>query len=236
MVQYKYVIFDVDDTLLDFGKAFYGAQTAMASLLGMEYSPEYVKTAETCGYRAWNECGMQNTSSPDVQRNYHTYYQEYIRRQCRYLCQTFGSDVSDEVLAGRYLESIRGSRELMEPDTLDVFCSLSEKYRMVLATNGMTDMQTARTVDFMPYTHSLFISQSVGAIKPAAEFFDHMLAILQCRPCECLMIGDSLSSDIAGAKNAGMDACWYNPKGKSYGEIAPDYIIAKISELKSLLL
>ncbi len=237
MKQYKYIIFDVDDTLLDFGKAFYDAQMGMASLLGMECSGEYIKTAESCGYRAWNECGMGDVSSPVVQRDYHKLYHEYLRRQCMYLCETFNSDVSEDALKECYIASVSGSRVMMEPDSLEVYRRLSEKYHIVLATNGMTEMQTARTVDFMPYTHSLFISQSVGAIKPTGEFFGHVLERLQCEAYECMMVGDSLSGDIAGAGAAGMEVCWYNPKGKPLtGDTVPDYIIAQISELENILL
>jgi len=237
MKAYRYLIFDVDDTLLDFGRAFHGAQRDMSSLLGKEYSEEYIKTAEACGYRAWNECGMGDVSSPEVQRNYHTLYYEYLRRQCRYLCQTFESDISEDALTECYIWSISGSRVPMEQDTLEVYRRLSEKYRMVLATNGMTDIQTARTIDFMSCTHSLFISQSVGAIKPTGEFFGHMLDQLGCKAGECLMIGDSLSGDIAGAKAAGMDACWYNPKKKEMrGGAVPDFEICRICELMDILL
>ena len=235
--RYTHLIFDVDDTLLDFGKAFYGAQRNMASLLGMECSEEYIRAAEACGYRAWRECGMENISSPEVQQNYHALYEEYLRRQCRYLCEHFGSDVPEIVLKECYVGSVTGSRVPMEPDTLEVYRRLSEKYSLVLATNGMTAMQTARTAEFMPYTHSLFVSQSVGAIKPTGEFFGYMMERLGCEAGECLMIGDSLSSDIAGAKNAGMDACWYNPKGKPLtGSAAPDHVIGRISELAEILL
>lgn len=237
MGEYKYLIFDVDDTLLDFGKAYYGAQRNLAALLGKEYSEEYIKAAEACGYRAWNECGMGDVSLPEVQRDYHALYNEYLRRQCRYLCQTFDSDASESALIECYLGSVLASRVLMEKDTLEVYRSLSEKYRMVLATNGMTDIQTARTIDFMPCTHSLFISQSVGAIKPTGEFFGHVLEQLGCEAAECLMVGDSLSGDIAGAKATGMDACWYNPKGKPLtGDTEPDHIIKRISELENMLL
>lgn len=235
--RYKCLIFDVDDTLLDFGRAFYGAQMAMAPLLGVDYSEEYVKTAEACGYRAWNECGMTDVTSPDVQRNYHTYYNDYIRRQCLYLCQTFGSDVTEERLAECYRNSICGSQVLMEPQTLEVYRRLSERYVMALATNGMTEMQTARTSGFMPCTHSLFVSEAIGAIKPTGEFFGHVLEKLCCEAGECLMIGDSLSGDIAGAKAAGMDACWYNPKGKAFrGDVRPDFEISSITQLEEMLL
>jgi 2-haloacid dehalogenase len=97
-------------------------------------------------------------------------------------------------------------------------------------------MQTARTSAFAPYTYRIFISESVGSIKPTAAFFDHVLRDLGCRPEECLMVGDSLSNDIRGAKAAGMDTCWYNPRGKAVpADAGADHVIGSIRELPDIL-
>jgi len=234
---YQYIIFDVDDTLLDFGAAFYGAQRDLAAVLGMEYSEEYIAAAEKCGYRAWRESGMENTSSPDVQQNYHRYYFDYLKKQCRYLNEEFGSGAEEDKLLGCYLESIAGSAVLMEPDTLDVCRALSERYRLVLATNGMKEMQTCRVKDFLPFVHRLYISEEIGVIKPAREFFDRMLGDLGCRPEECLMVGDSITNDILGAMAVGMDVCWYNHKGRPAPEnVHIPEVIHTIGKLAEILL
>ena len=60
----------------------------------------------------------------------------------------------------------------------------------------------------------MFISDEVGAHKPSKDFFDKMAAhIPDFDPKVALMIGDSLSADIQGANNAGIDSIWFNPKG-----------------------
>lgn len=90
MKQYKYLIFDIDDTLLDFYSAFSSAQEKVAAFLGIECSDEFKKTDERCGWRAWKESGLENTDTKDVQTNYHHYYYEYIRLHYKYLTEELG--------------------------------------------------------------------------------------------------------------------------------------------------
>ena len=90
---YRYVIFDVDDTLLDFESAFRDAQKNIAIKLGIGLSKEYMQLDDKTGWRAWKESGLDNTESEDVQRNYHTYYHQYLRNHYLYLKQELGLDI-----------------------------------------------------------------------------------------------------------------------------------------------
>ncbi|MDE5748230.1 MAG: hypothetical protein K2I21_11720, partial [Acetatifactor sp.] len=74
MHNYKYLMFDVDDTLLDFSPAFVTAQRNIAEKLGIEPSKEYLERDEKCGLKAWEESRLDKTDEKDVQENYHVYY------------------------------------------------------------------------------------------------------------------------------------------------------------------
>ena len=236
LTNYKYLIFDVDDTLLNFYTAFKKSQEDMAKKLGVEYSDEYKKLDEKCGWRAWEESGLEDTKSPDVQENYHSYYFQYIKKHYMYLAQELGIEIDADELTDCYIESISSSRKLMEPETLGVYKALSKKYKLVLATNGIATIQKPRISDFIPFTYKTYISEEVGHIKPSKEFFDAMMQDLGCEANDCLMIGDSLTNDIIGAKEAGMDVCYYNRKKRSSeGGIHIDYEINSISELSEIL-
>ena len=51
-----------------------------------------------------------------------------------------------------------------------------------------------------------------------------------------LMLGDSLTSDIAGAANAGVDSCWFNPQGKENATaIRPTYEVRSLCQVDGLL-
>ena len=107
---------------------------------------------------------------------------------------------------------------------------------MLIATNGLGQVQRSRLKDFIPMTSGLYISEEVGSIKPSRKFFEQILSDLNGAPCDCLMIGDSLSSDIYGAKNIGMATCWYNPKQRTAPAVAmADFTISKLNELCSIV-
>ena len=83
----------------------------------------------------------------------------------------------------------------------------------------------------------LFVSKDAGAQKPQKDFFDYIAArIPDYDPGEALVVGDSLTSDIQGGINAGIDTCWYNPdREKNLLDIHADYEIHTLEELPALL-
>ena len=112
---------------------------------------------------------------------------------------------------------------------------MAKDHTLVLATNGMVKIQEKRIKKLKPYIHKLFISEAMGLIKPTKEYYHYILDDLNCRPEECLMIGDSITNDMIGAKNVGMDVCYYNFKKKEIGDkVVCDYVINSISELKGM--
>lgn len=233
---YKYIIFDVDDTLLDFNSAFKNARIAVADKLGVTYSHDYRAFDEKCGWQAWKESGLDNTTSKEIQDNYHDYYYQYIKNHNRYLLHELEMSFDENELFDCYIKSISSSKVLQEPSTLQVYAKLSEKYKLALATNGIERIQRSRLSDFMSYTYKTYISEAIGFIKPSKEFFEYMIRDLQCNPGECLMIGDSITNDMAGAKAVGMDACFYNVKNKKKSDtVIIDYEIESIKKLLQIL-
>lgn len=234
---YKYLIFDVDDTLLDFYPAFATAQRNIAEKLGIEPSKEYLETDEKCGWKAWEESNLDKTEEKDVQENYHVYYYQYLRKHFEYLLETYRKACDVQELVNLYLKSISSSKVMKEPDTLSTYVKLSERYKLVLATNGIEWVQKERLSDFLPYTHRLYISEKIGYIKPTGDFYNYVMGDLMCRLDECLMIGDSITNDMIGAKAIGMDVCYYNPKGKNKPEnVFVDYDVNSIYDLVQILM
>ncbi|MBR4961192.1 MAG: HAD family hydrolase [Clostridia bacterium] len=236
MEKYRYLIFDVDDTLLDYGYAYRTAQNRIAERLNMAYTEQYAVLDEKCGWRAWKESGLDNTGQNDIQVNYHRYYYQYHVLHYTYLMEALGKTWDPNLLAEWYMEIVSDIDALMETDTLYVYRKLASRYRLVLATNALERMQRKRLTVFLPYTYKIFISETMGYIKPASEFFVRMLDTLECCPQECLMVGDSWANDILGAKQVGIDVCYYNRIRKTiYDTIVPEYKIQKISELLEIL-
>ena len=124
------------------------------------------------------------------------------------------------------------------PGAEEALRSLAEKYKLYIASNGSKLVQWPRikSADLETYFSDIFISEDMGADKPAKAFFDRCFAkIPGFDPQKAMIVGDSLTSDIQGGINAGIFTCWVNPTHKHPGNIRPDYEIESLSQLEDLL-
>ncbi len=124
-----------------------------------------------------------------------------------------------------------GAKELLE--------YLQGKYILCTASNGPYYQQTNRLkrgglLSFFDYH---FISEEMGVSKPSKEFFSLAFERLGgISPSECMMIGDSLTSDMSGGGNAGMKTCWYNQEGKDLPEgLHVDHVVQNLKDIKDYL-
>ena len=117
--------------------------------------------------------------------------------------------------------------------------TLSKTHNLYIVTNGVASTQQIRIGDsgLQPYFKDIFISELLGSQKPQKEFFDHCFErIPDFDPSLALIIGDSLTSDIKGGNNAGIETCWFNPDGEENNTDAKvDYEIKSLKALYSLL-
>ena len=150
------------------------------------------------------------------------------------LLTALDADAAAEKLSQVYLERLGEARWLLD-GAAEVLGRLQQSYRLAIVTNGLTKVQRNRMAGsgLEPFISKLFISEEMGAAKPAPEFFDHVFERLGQPPRqEVLMVGDSWSSDVAGAANYGLDVCWFNPAGKPRPEEPP--ITHEIQSLRQL--
>jgi HAD superfamily hydrolase (TIGR01509 family) len=116
---------------------------------------------------------------------------------------------------------------------------LSGKYQLGVVSNGLPDVQY-RKLESMGIRHlfsCVVLSEEVGIRKPDPRIFLKAAHVLHVLPGRCLYVGDTYASDIVGAKNAGMQACWFNrtqllPQNK---QIKPDFIVGELLEIPGLL-
>jgi 2-haloacid dehalogenase len=125
-------------------------------------------------------------------------------------------------------EPIQGAKELL--------LSLQGRCRLHVATNGLSTIQRGRLACFSGLFDEFFISEEMNVIKPKAEFFEQIFERLHAKKQDCLMIGDSLLSDMNGAYGVEMDGCWVNrARKKNVEKIPVAYEISEFSELLRLL-
>ena len=120
---------------------------------------------------------------------------------------------------------------------LELLEKLHRDYKIYIITNGTDYIQKQRLLDsgITALTDGLFISEIVGAPKPEKQYFDYVLNnIAEKDKSKILVIGDSMTSDILGGVNAGIDTCWYNPHNSKY-KYKPTYEIESLSNVLRVL-
>jgi len=101
------------------------------------------------------------------------------------------------------------------PGALDLLQSLDNRLKLGLVTNGVSHTQRARlkNFDIAKYFQAIVISGEFGNPKPSPAMFSEALRVLgYTEKANVIMVGDSLTSDMRGAANFGIDSCWYNPE------------------------
>ena len=125
-----------------------------------------------------------------------------------------------------------GAKSLLE--------ALSKELKLALVTNGVSQTQRSRIekFDIAKYFQTVVISGEVNVAKPDRNIFAITLDKLGHKDLNStIMIGDSLSSDIAGAENFGIDACWFNPDHiMNRTRTSPKYDVQSFDEIRNLLI
>ena len=224
---FEILLIDLDDTILDFQKGEAVAIRKTLADAGLEPTDAVCKRYSECNQLHWKR----------LERGEITRDQVLVGR-FQMLFDEMGVRVDAPSVAKAYAENLSLGHDFL-PGAEDALKALQGKYRLFLASNG-TDWVQHRRIDdsgIAKYFENIFISQEIGANKPAKEYFDRCFALIPgFSPEKTMMIGDSLSSDILGGQNAGITTCWVNPKGKACTlDKAPDYEIKGIRELESLL-
>lgn len=223
----KFLLIDLDDTILDFHKAEHIGLKNTLRHYGVE------PTAETVGlYKKINQAHWQALEKGEMTRK------QVNEGRFTALFQALGREVDGAECAAYYLSQLALTHDYL-PGAKEAIISLSKKYRLYIASNGNSTVQYPRLAasGLNDYIEKAFISEELGQNKPSKAYFDLCFAqIPDFDPSQAMMVGDSLSSDIQGGINAGIPTCWVNIFGKeNTGPIRPDYEISALSQLEAVL-
>ena len=218
----KNILFDLDNTLLDFNKAEYNAFQEVMSYYNVIFTESIFKQYEIINAGLWKELEQGLVTM------------DYVQNQ-RYgiLFKQLNLDI-DGAQANEYYHKMLQNHSELILYAEEVCEVLAKRYQISIVTNGVYSTQISRihnsAID--KFITNIFISELVGVEKPDIRFFDYVIDKLQCNNKEVLIVGDSLSSDILGGINAGIQTCWYNPDEKENKfDIVPDYIISDLREI-----
>ncbi len=226
-MKYELLIFDADGTLFDFAKAEEYAFFKTAENAGRSFSNEDYAVYAGVNKNIWKEMELGEIDQETLKA-------ERFRR--------FFAEIEIDEEAGafskEYLYNLSTAGFLFD-GAEELLKQLKGRYRMVLLTNGLTSVQETRLGKSIvrPYFEELVISESVGISKPNPRIFEYTFEkIGYMKKDKALMIGDSLTSDIKGGLNFGVDTCWYNAqKKKNEKNIIPKYEVYDYAELLGIL-
>ena len=223
----EFLFLDLDDTILDFHKAERIAISKTFREFGIEPTDEVLARYSQINKECWHklELGLWDRETVLVRRFELLFAEHDI--------------VCDGTKVARAYEKNLGIGHWFLPGAEEAVDALSKKYRLFLASNGTASVQQGRmtSANLYRFFEKVFVSQELGANKPAKEFFDRATEqIPGFDPAKAMMVGDSLTSDILGGINAGMKTCWVNPThAPANPQIPADYQIEYLSQLEELL-
>jgi len=218
---YRAVLMDADDTIFDFAAGNRRAVNQMMDEIGYHH-PDRFDQYQEINHACWEALERGEMTQAELQ----------VARWARFL-ERYGVERDAVQTADRFVE-ILGQQVILLPHAEEVMKFIASRMPVVILTNGITSVQKSRMAKsaVRDYIHDLVISQEVGIAKPNPGIFRYALERLGVQSHEVIMIGDSATSDIKGANNAGIDACWYNPKGKSLPEgVHAKYVITDLKQI-----
>ena len=227
-MKYKFLLFDLDHTLLDFDIAEDIALTQLLEEEGVEDIQAYKDYYVPMNKSLWK----------DLEQNKIT-KSELINTRFAKLFAHFGIEKDGACLAERYQFFLSKQGQTF-PGVEDLLKKLIKQgYELYATTNGITFIQTGRLEQsgIAPFFKEIFISEQLHTQKPDAAFYEKIGArIPNFDKNQTLMIGDSLSADIQGGNNAGINTIWYNPHHLENKSLAqPTYEVHSYKDLLNCL-
>jgi YjjG family noncanonical pyrimidine nucleotidase len=224
-LNYTTLLFDLDETLFDFFKSERYAACKLMELYGIPATNENYELYSAINDEKWRKLEKGEITRPKLlTERFADFFGEVGVKV----------DPSEANLA--YMKLLSKASFLLD-GALDTCKKLSQNYTLYLVTNGTKYVQTGRLngSPIMKYIKDVFISEEIGFNKPQREYFDYVLNHIDEKDkSEILVIGDSLSSDIAGAVNSGLDCCWVNRKNQDIKSPAT-FEIKSVTELLDIL-
>lgn len=225
-MKYNILLFDADDTLLDFGKS---EKTSIKYVFAQNGIPVNDETVAL--YSNINEALWKKLEKGEISRERLT-----VQRFAEFL-KAVDIQGNAEQMNRQYLSRLKECAFLMQ-GAEELCATLSQEYRLFIITNGIAEVQKSRLnlSGIERYIEKSFISEELGFQKPQAEFFNAVFEYLgDFDKKDILVIGDSVTSDIAGGINAGLDTCLIDPNDKYPDFKECNYKIKRLSEIIEML-
>ena len=222
-MKYQWIVFDADETLFHFD-AFAGLKQLFSNY-DIVFEKSDFDAFQAVNKPLWVDYQNGTITAKELQIKRFTRWGETLNVAPELLNQQFIEAMAD------ICQCLPGARKLLE--------LLHGKVKLAIITNGFTALQQVRLArtDLTHFFEHVIISEQVGVAKPNIAIFDHALQLFgNPDKSNVLMVGDTLSSDILGGKNAGLDTCWINHAGdKELDTVGATYQVNCLTGLYNLI-
>lgn len=228
MAYYNCLLFDIDNTLLDFNAAEHKALQETLEYFGLPQDAETEAKYIQINTGLWAALERGEIKKDKL----------VVERFARFLKAVGGQQ--DPAQVNRYYLGQLATHADAMPGAGDVLCELAEVATLAAVSNGVERVQVGRMKDsgLGQYMDEMFISEKLGVTKPNRRFFEIALRTLGLETRDkVLVVGDSLKADIEGGAGAGLATCWYNPNGRENDTSAqPTHVIHTLEELYAIVM
>lgn len=225
MPRYTWLLFDADGTLFDFDKAEEQALELVLTDLKYPVSDAAKQTYKRINKELWHAFELGRVTQGEIK----------VRRFQLWLEQ-LGLEHDAEATGHNYVQHLSEQTDLL-PGAQELVEMLADRYRMVIVTNGLKEVQRPRMQksSLSPFFEDVIISGELGVAKPDPRFFDAAFARMgQPSREHVLMVGDSLSADMQGGLQYGLDTCWCNFRNEKT-ELPVTHTVTQLEQLADLL-
>ncbi len=226
-MKFTTIFMDADNTIFDFPVCEYNALKNTVEKYGLDFNDYVYKSFSAINDRLWKEFELNKTTRSElkIQR-----FRELIEK-----CFHGFGNVSE--LAGEYVVQLSKQGVLID-GAYEALKELSKVFDIYIITNGLKLVQRGRfaRTNITSFIKKIYISEEIGYQKPMKEFFDYVLSDIKEKDTDkILVVGDSLTSDMQGGKNAGLTTCLYDPQNNTeMPDKLCDYRINSLFEIKDI--
>jgi putative hydrolase of the HAD superfamily len=248
MKQYKVIIFDLFDTIVNFNRYRLPAADidgVKVNSTSMEVYKVFQKFHKGVDFKDFYVAFIE--SFTEFEKNKRKDYKEYHNRE-RFelmisMMNTQTNSLPEKLLVDEmvlvHMGSIANAVELPK-ENRDTLNTLRRKYKLAVISNfdhAPTAYGILERFDLRNLFERIFISIEVGWRKPKADIFLSAFNFLEIGPEEAIFVGDNFEADVVGSKSVGMDVVWINRYKESIREgiSRPDYTVSKFAEIGDIL-
>lgn len=221
----KAVLIDIDDTIFDFEKCSKNSFLKTLEKFNLKFKEEDFSYFNKVNDILWTKQKLGEINIKEV----------FIKRDYL-MVKYFNLDIEKGLFNDLFVKFLYDEIEIVD-GIEDLLLYLSDKYKIFTASNGIYEMQENRLKksNLDKYFDKIFVSDEIGYEKPDKKFFQKIMDLTKFSNDDLIMIGDSIKSDIIGAKNSKIKSIYFNKEDKKISDKNFTYQVKNLSEIKKIL-